>query len=85
MKTVKMEDGQQVQDGVEEPVVLEIVQVMKWIGFDEAKAERVAAQIGGKLRDFSDFELSHSDVNCKMLTENLRSLPAAVRIHINLA
>jgi hypothetical protein len=46
MEGVNVQGGQQVQDGVE-PVVLEIVQVMKWISFDEAKAERVAAQIGG--------------------------------------
>jgi hypothetical protein len=42
MEGVNVQGGQQVQDGVVEPVVLEIVQVMKWIGFDEAKAERVA-------------------------------------------
>jgi hypothetical protein len=45
---------------VEGPAVSEIVQVMKWIGFDGAKAERVAAQIGGRLRDFAAF--SHSEV-----------------------
>jgi hypothetical protein len=60
---------------------LEIVQVMKWKGFDGVKAERVAAQIGGRRRDFAEF--FHSEV--KMLTKNLRGLPAAVRIHINLA
>jgi hypothetical protein len=48
-------------------VVNEVVQVMTWIGFAGAQAERVAAQIGGKLHDFAEF--THSDV--KMLTESL--------------
>jgi hypothetical protein len=74
--------GHQVPDGVaEEPVVPEMAQVMRWIGFDEAKAGRVAAQIGEKIRDFAEF--SHSDV--KMLTESLRGLPTNVRIHVSLA
>jgi hypothetical protein len=46
----------------------------------DAKAERVAAQISGKIRDFD--EVSHSDV--KMLTESLRGLPTNVRIHVSL-
>jgi hypothetical protein len=66
---------------IEEPAVPEMVQVMKWIGFDGVKAERAAAEIGGRLRDFGEF--SHLDV--KMLTENLRGLPSAIRIHVNLA
>jgi hypothetical protein len=76
------QEGHQAPDGVaEEPVVPEMAQVMKWISFDDAKAERVAAQIGGKIRDFVEF--SHSDV--KMLTESLRGLPTNVRIHVNIA
>jgi hypothetical protein len=59
----------------------EMSQVMKWIGFDDGKAERVAAQIGGKIRDFAEF--SHSDV--KMLTESLRGLQTNVCIHVSLA
>jgi hypothetical protein len=75
-------EGHQAPDRVaEKPVVQEMAQVMKWIGFDDAKTERVAAQIGGKIRDFA--ELSHSDV--KMLTESLRGLPTNVRIHVSLA
>ena len=66
---------------VVEQVIPEMVQVMRWIGFDDAKAERVAAQIGERIRDFAEF--SHSDV--KMLTESLRGLPANVRIHVSLA
>jgi hypothetical protein len=66
---------------VEEPVVPEMVQVMTWNGFVGAQAGRVAAQIGGRLHDFAEF--THRDV--KMLTENLRGLPAASRIHVNLA
>jgi hypothetical protein len=52
MEEVDVQGGHHVPDV---PVVLEVVQVMKWIGFDEAKAERVAAQIGGRLRDFAEF------------------------------
>jgi hypothetical protein len=40
---------------------------MRWIGFDEQKAKRVATQIGERISDFAEF--SHSDV--KMLTESL--------------
>jgi hypothetical protein len=75
-------EGHQATDGVaEESVVPEMAQVMRWIGFDEAKVERVAAQIGEKIRDFAEFP--HSDV--KMLTESLRDLPTNVRIHVSLA
>jgi 3-methyladenine DNA glycosylase/8-oxoguanine DNA glycosylase len=65
----------------EEEPLNEVLQVMMWIGFQGAQAERVAIQIGGKLQDFAKF--SHSDV--KMLTESLRGLPANVRIHVTLA
>jgi hypothetical protein len=65
----------------EEEAINEVLQVMMWIGFQGAQAERVAIQIGGKLQDFAKF--SHSDV--KMLTESLRGLPANVRIHVTLA
>jgi hypothetical protein len=44
-----------------------MVQVMRRMGFDGAKAERVAAQIGGGLCDFD--ESPHWDG--KMLAENL--------------
>jgi hypothetical protein len=75
-------EGHQAPVGVaEEPVVPEMAQVMRWIGFEAAKAGRVAAQIGEKIRDFAEF--SHSDV--KMLTESLRGLPTNVRIHVSLA
>jgi hypothetical protein len=47
----------------------------------DVKAERVVAQICGKIRDFD--EASDSDV--KMLTESLRGLPTNVRIHVSLA
>jgi hypothetical protein len=47
----------------------------------DAKAERVVAQIWGRIRDFD--EASHSDL--KMLTESLRGLPTNVRIHVSLA
>jgi hypothetical protein len=71
-------EGRQAPDGVAEgPVVPGMAQVMRWIGFDDAMAGRVAAQIGEKIRDFTEF--SHSDV--KMLTESLRGLQANVRIH----
>jgi hypothetical protein len=49
--------------------------------FCDAKAERMAAQIGGRIRDFAEF--SHSDV--KMLTDSIRGLPTNVRIHVSLA
>jgi hypothetical protein len=65
----------------EEPVIPAMVQVMRWIGFDEMKARRVAAQIGERICDFAEF--SHSDV--KILTESLRGLPTNVRIHVSLA
>jgi hypothetical protein len=72
----------QAPDGVaEEPIVPEMTQVMKWIGFDDIKAGRMAAQIGRRISDFAEF--SHSDV--KMLTESLRGLPTNVRIHVSLA
>jgi hypothetical protein len=64
-----------------EPAIPEMEQVMRWIGFDELKARRVAAQIGERISDFA--ELSHSDV--KMLTESLRGLPSNIRIHVSLA
>ena len=82
MDEVDVQDEHLEVDGEEEePALPEVVQVMAWIGFAGVRAERVAAQIGGRLRDFA--ELSHSDV--KMLTENLRGLPVATRIHVNLA
>jgi hypothetical protein len=65
----------------EEPAIPEIEQVMRWIGFDELKARRVATQIGERICDFAEF--SHSDV--KMLTESLRGLPTNVHFHVNLA
>jgi hypothetical protein len=71
-----------VQIGVaEEPVIPEMVQVMRWIGFDEVKAGRVAAQIGGRICHFAEF--SHWDV--KILTESLRGLSSNIRIHVSLA
>jgi len=54
---------------------------MLWISFVGVQAERVAAQIGSELRDFA--EVSRKDV--KVLIDNLRGLPAATRIHVNLA
>jgi hypothetical protein len=69
------------EDVAEEPVILEMVQVMRWIGFNEVKAGRVAAQICGRNCDFAEF--SHLDV--KMLTESLCGLPTNVRIHVSLA
>jgi hypothetical protein len=54
---------------------------MRWIGFDEMKARRVAAQFGERICDFAEF--SHSDV--KMLTDCLRGLPTNVPIHVSLA
>jgi hypothetical protein len=65
----------------EEPAIPELEQVMRWIGFDELKARRVATQIGERICDFAEFP--HSDV--KMLTESLRGLPTKVRIHVSLA
>jgi hypothetical protein len=61
--------------------VPEMVQVMRWKGFYEVKSWRVADEIGGRLSDFAKFY--HSNV--KVLTENLHGLPAATRIHVNLA
>jgi hypothetical protein len=43
----------------EELVIPEMVQLMRWIGFDEVKAGRVATQIGGRICDFAEF--SHSE------------------------
>jgi hypothetical protein len=63
------------------PVIPELEQVMRLIGFDKMNARRVAAQIGERICDFAEF--SHSDV--KMLTESLRGLPTNVRIHVSLA
>jgi hypothetical protein len=65
----------------EEPAIPEMEQVMRWIGFDELKAKRVATQIGERICDFAEF--SHSDE--KMLTESLRGLPTNIRIHVSLA
>jgi hypothetical protein len=48
-----------VQHASEEPEVPEMMEVMRWIGFDEVKFWRVPAEIGGRLRDFAKF--SHSD------------------------
>jgi hypothetical protein len=64
-----------------EPAIPEMEQVMRWIGFDELKTRRVAAQIAERISDFAEF--FHSDV--KMLTESLRGLPTNVRIHVSLA
>jgi hypothetical protein len=62
--------------------VNEVVQVMEWIGFATgAQAQRVANQIGDSMSAFRD--LAHADI--KTLTENLRVLPAAQRIHVNVA
>jgi hypothetical protein len=63
----------------EEPAIPEMEQVMRWIGFDELKGRRVAAQIGERFCDFAEF--SHLDV--KVLTESLRGLPTNVRIHVS--
>jgi hypothetical protein len=62
----------------EEPAILEMEQVLRWIGFDELKASRVATQIGERICDFAEF--SHSDVK---MTEPTRRLRLAVwtRIH----
>jgi hypothetical protein len=38
-----------------EPTVPDMVQVMRWIGFDEMKARRVATQIGERICDFAEF------------------------------
>jgi hypothetical protein len=65
----------------EEPVIPEMVQVMRWIGFDEVKAGRVAAQIGGRICELAEF----SFLDVKMLTESLHGLPTSARIHVSLA
>jgi hypothetical protein len=41
-----------------ELVIPQREQVMRWIGIDEQKARRVAAQIGERICDFAEF--SHS-------------------------
>jgi hypothetical protein len=38
-----------------EPAIPEMEQVMRWIGFDEQKAKRVATQIGERISDFAEF------------------------------
>jgi hypothetical protein len=82
-KIAKMEEGdvQGVHQAPEEPGVPEMVQMMRWVGFDEVQSWRVADEIGGRLSDCTTF--SRSDV--KVLTEKLRDKPAATRIHVNLA
>jgi hypothetical protein len=86
MDEVDVQEEQQAPDEVqvgvaEKPAIPEMVQVIRWIGFDEVKAGRVATQIGGRICDFAEF--SHSDV--KMLIESLRGLPSNIRIHVSLA